>query len=99
MISKNLCDFVKAGIILPSERHVDICLKTNDGWPGYANKWELGTRHCEGLSVFWISNLQNHVHDNAAVGGFAGLWAFTHSSSDKYSWDAIPINPGLYSKS
>ena len=89
----NLGVNVRAGIILPSERHHSICKSTNDGWPGKENQWELGTRHCEGLSVFWISNLQNHIHDNAAVGGFAGIWAFTHSASDAYGWDAIPIDP------
>ena len=30
------------------------------------------------LSVFWISNPNNHVHNNAAVGGEAGFWAFAH---------------------
>ena len=89
----NLGINVKAGIILPSERHSSICKLTNDGYPGRENAWENGLRHCEGLSVFWISNLQNHVHDNAAVGGFAGLWAFTHSRYDSYGWDAIPVDP------
>ena len=30
------------------------------------------------LSVFWISNVKNHIHTNAAVGGEAGFWAFGH---------------------
>ena len=30
------------------------------------------------LSVFWISNANNAIHNNAAVGGEAGFWAFAH---------------------
>ena len=30
------------------------------------------------LSVFWISNANNAFHNNAAVGGEAGFWAFAH---------------------
>ena len=29
-------------------------------------------------SVFWISNANNAFHNNAAVGGEAGFWAFAH---------------------
>ena len=34
------------------------------------------------LSVFWISNVKNHIHNNAAVGGEAGFWAFGHVGVD-----------------
>ena len=34
------------------------------------------------LSVFWISNVKNHIHNNAAVGGEAGFWAFEHVGVD-----------------
>ena len=93
--------------MLPSERHKDICFLTNDGFEGtnggtktvtdndgneiiVGNWWE---RACEGLSVFWIANIQNFVHDNAAVGGFAGIWVFTHNSYKNYGWQAIPKDP------
>ena len=48
---------------------------------------------CAGLSVFWLANIANYVHDNAAVGGHSGLWVFTHSGSAGYRWDAIPKDP------
>ena len=93
--------------MLPSERHKDICFLTNDGFEGtnggtktvtdndgneiiVGNWWE---RACEGLSVFWLANIQNFVHDNAAVGGFAGIWVFTHNSYKNYGWQAIPKDP------
>ena len=37
--------------------------------------------------------MNNHIHDNAAVGGHAGFWSFTHSANDFYQFDAIPIDP------
>ena len=33
--------------------------------------------------MFWISNLANYVHDNAAVGGKVSFWAFTHSGEKR----------------
>ena len=32
--------------------------------------------------MFWISNVNNHIHNNAAVGGEAGFWAFGHVGVD-----------------
>ena len=88
---------MKPGIILPSERHADICHATNDGYQqtnggstGNGVWWE---RACEGLSVFWIANIQNFVHDNASVGGYGGIWVFTHSSNSQYGWQSIPVDP------
>ena len=93
----NLGVLVKPGIILPSERHADICHATNDGYQqtnggstGNGVWWE---RACEGLSVFWIANIQNFVHDNASVGGYGGIWVFTHSSNPQYGWQSIPVDP------
>ena len=37
---------------------------------------------CEMLSVFWISNANNAVNNNAAIGGEAGFWAFAHVGID-----------------
>lgn len=51
------------------------------------------TEGCIGLSVFWMSNVANYFNDNAAVGGEAGIWAFTHSGSDNYKYDAFPEGP------
>ena len=34
---------------------------------GRDGNWD--TAACGGLSMFWIANIQNHFHDNAAVGG------------------------------
>ena len=31
--------------------------------------------------MFWISNVQNYIHDNVAVGGKAGFWTFTHTAT------------------
>ena len=30
------------------------------------------------LSVFWISNANNAINNNAAIGGEAGFWTFAH---------------------
>ena len=87
-ITGNLGILVKPGIILPSDRHASICKKTKDG---FNTNWD--TRACDGLSVFWVSNMNNHFHDNAAVGGHTGFWSFTHSSNDFYQFDAIPVDP------
>ena len=46
-----------------------------------------------GLSVFWLSNINNFFHDNAAVGGHLGIWSFTHSASRSYQYLAIPVDP------
>ena len=86
----NLGINVKPGIILPSERHDWICKLTNDGYPG--KNYSDGS--CKGLSVFWISNLQNYLNDNAAVGGRAGIWAFNHSGSKSYAYQSIPKDQG-----
>ena len=85
----NLGVHIKPGIILPSERHQSICNLTNDGFPGANPNWPRGI--CAGLSVFWISNLENTLHDNASVGGKAGIWAFNHSGSQQYAYQAIPV--------
>ena len=86
----NLGVHVKPGIILPNERDQYYCSTFNDGFQGAAN-WP--SKYCKGLSVFWISNIENTLHDNAAVGGQAGIWVFTHSSSDSYTFQAIPEDP------
>ncbi len=117
LIQGNLGVLPKPGILLPSERHKDICFLTNDGFgdnnvygdvtlgnnggtqtvtDNAGNEIIVGKwweRACEGLSVFWIANIQNFIHDNAAVGGFAGLWVFTHNAWDGYGWQAIPKDP------
>ena len=91
-ITGNLGILVKPGIILPSDRHHSICKQTGDGWPNAENRWEHD-RMCDGLSVFWISNMNNHIHDNAAVGGISGFWSFTHSANEFYQFDSIPVDP------
>ena len=45
------------------------------------------------FSVFWIANIQNYFHDNAAVGGRVGIWSFTHTSTRDYAYQAIPKDP------
>ena len=85
----NLGINVKPGIILPSERDASICGKTGDGF-NFQNDTGDG---CDGLSVFWISNINNYINDNAAVGGHAGYWSFTHTASTSYRWEAIPKDP------
>ena len=45
------------------------------------------------FSVFWIANIQNYFHDNAAVGGHVGIWSFTHTSTRDYAYQAIPKDP------
>ena len=37
---------------------------------------------CRMLSVFWISNANNILNGNAAVGGEAGIWIFAHHGKD-----------------
>ena len=86
----NLGILVKPGIILPSERSKLVCGFTSDG-NNYGNY--TADDLCEGLSVFWFANLHNTVHDNSAVGGNAGYWLFTHTASNRYQYDAIPVDP------
>ena len=112
LLQGNLGVLPKPGILLPSERHKDICFLTADGFgtnnglgvnggtqtvtDNDGNEIIVGDwweRACEGLSVFWIANIQNFIHDNAAVGGFAGLWVFTHNAWSGYGWQAIPKDP------
>ena len=63
----NLGVHIKNGIILPSERHRDICLLTNDGYPGVdSSQWARGQEACNGLSMFWIANIENFLDDNAS---------------------------------
>ena len=140
----NLGIMVKPGIILPSERHDQICLKegfkidsykvvllanyraarkhnfgipskTNDGFKGqdefgidYPDA-TIGSNNvctdnvctdkfwdkkaCRGLSVFWIANIANFFSGNAAVGGHAGVWSFSHSANEQYSYYSIPRDP------
>ena len=103
----NLGILVKPGIILPSERHDDICTKANDGFKGQdefgvdypdatignnnGDGWDK--RSCRGLSVFWIANIANFFNDNAAVGGHAGVWSFSHTANEQYSYYSIPRDP------
>ena len=58
-------------------RQKSICTQANDGYPG--SSWSSDV--CDALSVFWLANIQNFVHDNAAVGGHVGYWSFTHTST------------------
>ena len=58
------------------------------GTPKYWNK-----ENCKGLTVFWISNIQNYFDNNAAVGGHVAIWSFNHNASKKYSYWAIPRHP------
>ncbi|CBY20187.1 unnamed protein product [Oikopleura dioica] len=86
----NLGIGVMPGIILPTDRHFSICSDTNDMLEGYE---QVPNVACDGLSVFWIAHPHNFFHDNAAVGGNAGYWVFTHTASDKYGYEALPIDP------
>ena len=62
--------------------------KGERGAPKYWNK-----ENCKGLTVFWISNIQNYFDNNAAVGGHVAIWSFNHNASKKYSYLAIPRHP------
>ena len=88
-VTGNLGILVKPGIILPSERDASICGTTGDGF-NFKNVTGDG---CNGLSVFWLANINNYFHDNSAVGGHAGIWSFTHTNTDSYRYDAIPVDP------
>lgn len=85
----NLGVLVKPGIILPSERAYQLCGNTGDAYPPGVAVDNLACKtasELNGLSVFWISNVKNFFHDNAAVGGTNGYWTFTHTASDSYQW-------------
>ena len=58
------------------------------GTPRFWNK-----ENCKGLTVFWISNVQNYFDNNAAVGGHVAIWSFNHNASRKYAYWAIPRHP------
>ena len=85
-IIDNLGVLVKPGIILPSERHHSICTITGDGYPG--KTWNP-SKACAGLSVFWLSNIQNFFDGNAAVGGHNGIWSFTHTNHRIYAYQVL----------
>ena len=60
-------------------------LLTNDGFPGVdPAKWKNDKNACNGLTMFWIANIENTINDNASVGGFVGLWSFVHSGNEAY---------------
>ena len=63
------------------------------GNPKYWNK-----ENCKGLTVFWISNIQNYFDNNAAVGGHVAIWSFNHNASKKYSYLAIPRHPETFER-
>ena len=67
--------------------------KGERGAPRYWNK-----ENCKGLTVFWISNIQNYFDNNAAVGGHVAIWSFNHNASKKYSYLAIPRHPETYER-
>ena len=67
----------------------EYCPATGDAYPGET----ITGLPCNALSVFWIANIENYLHDNAAVGGFNGIWLFTHTRYREYAFHAIPEDP------
>ena len=84
IVDHNLGILVKPGIILPTDRHDKACQEIGKeetfftDTPNGRVYEPLNHYSCEMLSVFWISNANNAINNNAAVGGEAGFWAFSH---------------------
>ena len=55
------------------------------------NPSDLG---CGGGTVFWISNIQNHINNNAAVGGHICYWLIPHESAN-HNYAHMNTNPQL----
>ena len=80
MFLNNLGIDIRPGIILPSDRSMELCLDARDAFDCTE---PAGTNTCMLLSMFWISNQQNMIHGNHAVGGLMGFWVPAHRYCDE----------------
>ena len=85
VVEHNLGILVKPGIILPTDRSDAACVEIGKEETYFTDTSEgrvyqqISTTSCNMLSVFWISNANNAINNNAAIGGEAGFWAFAHT--------------------
>ena len=81
----NLGMVTHQGIILPTDKGTALCNDAREGGIGGGE----AQGECNGLSMFWISNINTYLNDNFALGGKVCYWISPHNNAPGQEMDLV----------